>query len=192
MANRTPRPPLPPTQLPPGNAAGFPFRFSAPSPIPGTVLKEAQGLVGGDFECATSVVPGVCAYRSMGPAAAACTNSLAANCTSMVVFTRGLDGCSEEVVVLKRTNLAPANTFMAPTGRGLPGAHRVRACYRHAAALRPAAGPACCCQQGLPRPSPFCSLRARKGAGCAGEAATGGAFGMASLMLDPRAGSLKR
>lgn len=158
------------------------MRFSALPPIPGTVLKEAQGLVGGDFECATSILPGVCAYRDAGMAAAACANSLAANCTALVVFARGLDGCSAEVALLKQSNLAPANAFMAPTGRR-ESAHM----EWPVPTLRPAAAPArplpC---QAIPSASPgrhclpsclskHCrSLRAGESTGTIGEAAAGG------------------
>ena len=83
---------------------------------------DAQGMAGGDFECNGTLVPGMCAISSVYVAVPACTNSFAGKCTAVVVFTRGMDGCSEEVAVLKQTRLVPSNSFMSPTGKGGKGA----------------------------------------------------------------------
>lgn len=97
--------------------AGFPLHFDVPT-LPGVVGRSGQGIQGADFECAGTVVPGKCAFA--GPvsellAATACSNALANKCRSAVVYTAGLDGCSDRLVLLKSANLAPSNSFVAPT-----------------------------------------------------------------------------
>lgn len=91
---------------------GFPVRAEPLTGLPGMVLRTAQGMVGGDFECGfSSLTPGVCALRSAPLAAAACANAYADTCQAVVVFP---DGNGGELAVLKSSNLAPGNAFMSP------------------------------------------------------------------------------
>ena len=95
--------------------AGFPIRTRVLPALPGYVVRQAQGVVGGDFPCNQSIVPGICAFSAAINAGAACSNSLADQCNSVMVYENGTDGCSSQVAVLKTANLAPSNSFMAPT-----------------------------------------------------------------------------
>ena len=63
-------------------------------------------------------MPGKCAFG--GPvsellATMACTQTFAEQCRSAVVYTQGLDGCSDKLVLLKSADPVPSNTFAAPT-----------------------------------------------------------------------------
>lgn len=101
--------------LPP---SGFPLLFPD-TPDPAVAIKyEAQGMVGGDFECSGTLIPGMCAISGLVVALPTCINSFAGTCTAVVVYSRGMDGCSEEIAVLKQTRLVPSNSFMSPTGEG--------------------------------------------------------------------------
>lgn len=95
--------------------AGFPLLFPD-TPDPAVAIKyEAQGMVGGDFECSGTLIPGMCAISGLVVALPTCINSFAGTCTAVVVYSRGMDGCSEEIAVLKQTRLVPSNSFMSPT-----------------------------------------------------------------------------
>lgn len=83
--------------------------------LPGTVIRQAQGIEGGDFECLGTISPGICAFNTAPEAAATCGNSLANVCRSVVVHTRGLDGCGGEMAVLKTSAPSPANSFVSPS-----------------------------------------------------------------------------
>lgn len=98
--------------------AGFPLLYPEVPDLVLAIKYDAQGMAGGDFECNGTLVPGMCAISSVYVAVPACTNSFAGKCTAVVVFTHGMDGCSEEVAVLKQTRLVPSNSFMSPTGKG--------------------------------------------------------------------------
>lgn len=106
------------SRLLPSPPSGFPLLF-LDTPDPAVAIKyEAQGMVGGDFECSGTLIPGMCAISSLVVALPTCINSFAGTCTAVVVYTRGMDGCSEEIAVLKQTRLVPFNSFMSPTGEG--------------------------------------------------------------------------
>lgn len=81
--------------------------------VPGYATRLAQGMQGGDLaECAGTVLPGACAFRSPLDAAAIC--NYVTECRAVMVYSNGTDGCSaESLAVLKRSGLSPSNEFMA-------------------------------------------------------------------------------
>lgn len=95
---------------------GFPVRVEPLPGLPGVVLRTAQGLVGGDFDCASSPSPGTCTWASPMLAAAACSNTEAGRCQAVVVYASAAGGCADgnQLAVLKSSNLAPSNAFMSP------------------------------------------------------------------------------
>ncbi|PSC73768.1 serine threonine-kinase [Micractinium conductrix] len=96
-----------------GTAAGFPVR-APPLELPGIATLVAQGMQGGDFQCVGSVLPDACAFASPLDADAVC--AYIEQCRGVMVFGNGTDGCSAaQLAVLKRTSLAPSNSFVAPT-----------------------------------------------------------------------------
>jgi hypothetical protein len=54
-------PPFPPSPLP-----GFPLLYTDVPDLAVAIKYDAQGMVGGDFECAGSLVPGMCAIARCG------------------------------------------------------------------------------------------------------------------------------
>lgn len=96
-------------------SAGSPLRYDTVPALPSVVIRQAQGIEGGDCNCTASMRAGACAFPSALTAAGACSNSLADVCRSVVVYTRGLDGCGGELAVLKTSALSPANSFMSPS-----------------------------------------------------------------------------
>ena len=66
--------------------AGFPVR-ATPRDLPGYDTKVAQGIAGGDFECAGSILPGVCAFSSPLDAAAVCP--WLPQCAAVTVYSNG-------------------------------------------------------------------------------------------------------
>lgn len=91
--------------------SGFPLR-EAPQAVLGFTEVQGQAIAGADFPCPMSVLPDKCAYRKLLDAATMCVDAL--QCTAVVWFFNGTDGCSEPVAVLKSEGLSPDNTFVAP------------------------------------------------------------------------------
>ena len=130
-------------------APGFPVRGKPPPAMPGLVLTPAQGMDGGDFECAESVVPGACAFHDVLAAAFRCSSLLLGTCQSMVVYQNGTDGCQPQglLAVLKVGAQPGAFSAMLPDRRAPPlcaGAH-----LSQAAEQRPRPSP-------CPRPPSRC------------------------------------
>ncbi|KAL4452702.1 hypothetical protein ABPG75_008364 [Micractinium tetrahymenae] len=93
--------------------AGFPVRYQAPQ-TPGFVARQAEGVAGNDMQCDGSVLPGRCAFASVDAAVQTC--STAADCDSVVIYYRGLDGCSNLTAVLLATDVSSsAAAFVSPT-----------------------------------------------------------------------------
>ncbi|KAL4431038.1 hypothetical protein ABPG75_006294 [Micractinium tetrahymenae] len=91
--------------------SGFPLR-EAPQAVLGFTEVPGQGIAGADFSCPMSVLPGKCAYKKLLDAATMCVDAL--QCTAVVWFFNGTDGCSDPVAVLKSDGLSPDNTFVTP------------------------------------------------------------------------------
>lgn len=74
--------------------ASFTSRLRAVFPLtvevatfPGFATLPAQGLQGGDFECASSLRPGQCAFQSASDAVSVC--AWLVDCRSVTVFANG-------------------------------------------------------------------------------------------------------
>ncbi|PSC73546.1 Serine threonine-kinase CTR1 [Micractinium conductrix] len=91
---------------------GFPAR-QAPQAVSGFTEEPGHGIIGADFSCPLSVLPGKCAYRRLLDAATMCVDAVN-ECRAVVWYFNGTDGCSEPVGVLKHDGLAPLNTYVAP------------------------------------------------------------------------------
>lgn len=128
---------------------GFPVRAEALPGLPGVLLRTAQGLVGGDFDCGSKLSPGVCTFASPMLASGACTNAQAGSCQAVVVYSGGAGpGCGGDgqLAVLKSANLAPSNAFMSPYVYTLERVEGEQVRGQH----RPGAG----CQAGRGRRAP--------------------------------------
>lgn len=74
----------------------------------------AQGILGGDYECPESLLPGACAIRGTLTAASTCIRS--PECRAVTVYQNGTDGCSgQAIALLKAQGLSPANGFISPS-----------------------------------------------------------------------------
>ncbi len=73
----------------PSALAGFPLH-EAPQDVLGFVEVQGQGIIGADFPCPMSVLPGKCAYEKLLDAATMCVDAL--QCTAVVWFFNGERG----------------------------------------------------------------------------------------------------
>jgi hypothetical protein len=89
------------------------FAVQAP-PIrpPGYIARPGQEIVGFDFACPGSVLDDMCALPSGLGAVLVCERL--AECQAVVVYPQGLDGCSSELGVLKKSRATTTNARMAP------------------------------------------------------------------------------
>lgn len=76
-------------RLCPSALAGFPLH-EAPQDVLGFVEVQGQGIIGADFPCPMSVLPGKCAYEKLLDAATMCVDAL--QCTAVVWFFNGERG----------------------------------------------------------------------------------------------------
>ncbi|KAL4418721.1 hypothetical protein ABPG77_008592 [Micractinium sp. CCAP 211/92] len=88
--------------------AGFPVRYRAPETA-GFVQLQAQGLAGGDLQCSDSELPDQCAFPTVEEATQACQGL--SDCGSVVVYSQGVDGCSNLTAVLVS---ADGTAFVSP------------------------------------------------------------------------------
>lgn len=84
--NRSPRPPCRLLIMPAARPAGFPVTMPAFRP-PGYVARPGQEIVGFDFACAGSVLPGACALPSGLGAILVCSRE--PQCQAVVVYSQG-------------------------------------------------------------------------------------------------------
>ncbi|KAL4425260.1 hypothetical protein ABPG75_009276 [Micractinium tetrahymenae] len=100
--------------------SGFPVGPAAGLPVDSTLSSafslgiEGQGIQGGDMPCDGSLVPGRCVLGRVEEAAALCLDT-APTCRGLVLYKRGLDGCSAPVAVLKSAVPSGNSTFVDPT-----------------------------------------------------------------------------
>lgn len=88
--------PLPPPDMPPASHIRAPRNVPAGFPIhhrPGAFLEAfpvelGQGVIGADFPCASSEVPGMCAFEDTTAAGARCMQ-LPDKCNAITVFAHG-------------------------------------------------------------------------------------------------------
>ncbi|KAL4432000.1 hypothetical protein ABPG77_000267 [Micractinium sp. CCAP 211/92] len=92
--------------------SGFPVHHIPPGVLSAISVALARGISGADFECATSEVPGMCAFSDPLRAVLLCPEL--EMCQSMVALMGGLDGCSQKpVYVLKSDVLTEGNAFVS-------------------------------------------------------------------------------